>query len=307
MAQPTVSVVLVNWNRRDQLERCLRSLFEHTRYGPLEVVVVDNGSTDGSPETVRDQFPTIRLVENARNEGAGRARNQGAQIATGELLVLMDCDTYVTDDLIGNAARYLLVDRPDVAMVGCELRLPDGRRQHSAFRAMTIRHSLFEHLWLYRLLPKDRRAHVLLNGYWEEGETEADWLVATFLALRRDVFMASGGFNVDLFPEDSEFGIRLHRAGHKIVYAPQIGVLRHDPAPMDEGKLRLYHHAGLKAYATLNGRLLARLYRLSQLLGVTVRWAVYRTASLIRPSDYRRSQHELYRSLIGIYLEPCRD
>src|SRR5688572_5603028 len=115
MADTALSVVIVNWNRRDQLERCLASVFEHTKHEPLEVVVVDNGSSDGSADMVRNQFPAVRLVENVQNEGAGRARNQGMNAAGYELIVLMDCDTYVTDDVIGRTVRYL-EDRPDVGM-----------------------------------------------------------------------------------------------------------------------------------------------------------------------------------------------
>lgn len=287
-----------------ELERCLRTILEHTEYAPMEVIVVDNGSSDGSAPMVRTCFPRVSLIENDRNEGAGRARNQGVMAAEGELLALLDCDTYVVDDVIGRSARYLL-ERPEIGLLGPELCFPDGRRQYSANRAMSIRHSLFQNLWLYRLLPKSRRAAVLLGGYWDEDrEIEVDWLVGASMLLRRELFLASGGFDLRLFPEDSEWCIRLRRAGHRILYAPKVGVVYHTGSVVDEQKLRLYHSGGLEAYATLNGRVLASLYRLAQLFGASVRWTVYRAAAVMRPSEYLAAQTSLYRQLVGIYLRP---
>jgi GT2 family glycosyltransferase len=301
---PRLSVVVVNRNRCMELERCLRTILEHTEYAPMEVIVVDNGSSDGSAPMVRTCFPRVSLIENDRNEGAGRARNQGVMAAEGELLALFDCDTYVVDDVIGRSARYL-VERPEIGLLGPELCFPDGSRQYSANRAMSIRHSLFQNLWLYRLLPKSRRAAVLLGGYWDEDrEIEVDWLVGASMLLRRELFLASGGFDVRLFPEDSEWCIRLRRAGHRILYAPKVGVVYHTGSVVDEQKLRLYHSGGLEAYATLNGRVLASLYRLAQLFGASVRWTVYRAAAVMRPSEYLAAQTSLYRQLVGIYLRP---
>ena len=303
----SLSVVIHNWNRRDELERCLRSVLEHTEYAPIEVIVVDDGSSDGSAAMVRACFPSVKLIENNRNAGASQARNQGVAAARGEVLALIDCDTYVEDDVIGRAARYLL-DREEIGMLGCELRFPDGRRQHSGHRAMTIRHSLLQNLWLYRLLPKDRRGEVLLGGYWEgDREIEVDWLAGPFMVLRRDLFLHSGGFNVRLFPEDSEFGIRLRRAGHRILYAPKLGVVYHTGAPMTIEKLRLHHRGGLEAYAELNGKMLASLYRLTQFCGAVVRWVVYRTAAVVRPGEYISAQVVFYRDLVDIYLRPYAD
>lgn len=302
-----ITVVIVNWNRRDELDRCLRSVLEHTTRTEAEVIVVDNGSADGSATLVRTCYPTVKLIENTLNEGPARARNQGVSAACGEVVVLMDCDTYVVDDVIGRAVRYLL-DRPEIGLLGCALRYPDGRRQHSAHRAMSIRLSLFQNLWLYRLLPKNRRAEVLLGAYWEDDrEIEVDWLVGAFIVLRRALFLQSGGFNVRLFPEDSEFGIRLRRGGHRILYSPTVGVVYHTGSVYDVNKLRLYHRAGLDAYAELNGTVLARIYRFAQLFGVVVRWTVYRAAAVVRPGDYLTAQIVLYRQLVGIYLRPHLD
>jgi GT2 family glycosyltransferase len=301
-----LSIVIVSWNRAAELERCLNSVLKHTQHSPLEVIVVDNGSDDGSREVARSLAPTVRLIENERNLGAPAARNQGMAASNGELIALLDCDTFVADDVIGRATQTLF-DRPDVGMLGAKLCFPDGRRQHSAHRAMSIRNSLLQNLWLYRLLPSGKRAELLLGGYYEEDrEVEVDWLTGAFLIFRRELFRESGGFNPSLFPEDSEWGIRLSRRGHRILYAPQVGVVYHTGSSSlwgDEKQLRRYHWAGIEAYRALNGSRLAVAYRFVQLFGTAVRWIVYATAAGIRSSPYLTAQAGHYRTLVNVYLK----
>jgi GT2 family glycosyltransferase len=232
------------------------------------------------------------------------------EAAAGELICLLDGDTYVTDNVIGRAAQTL-VDRPDVAVIGAELRFPNGRRQRSAHRAMSIRLSLLHHLWLYRLMPKRRRAEMLLGPYWtEDRDVQVDWLTGAFWMLRRSLFLETGGFNPRLFPEDSEWGIRLSRAGHKTLYSPRLGVVYHTGSAggrwSAEEQLRAYHRAGLEVYRELNGPLLAPFYRAAQLVGVTVRWLVYRAVAAFRPNDYLESQAGHYGLLVKIYSRPGR-
>ena len=95
--------------------------------------------------------------------------------ATGEFVLLLNSDTYVEDDVIGRCALHLLA-RPDGGMLGCELRFPHGRRKHTANRRLSIRRSLIERLWLYRLLPAARRGEHLLGCHCEcrSGRSDAD-------------------------------------------------------------------------------------------------------------------------------------
>jgi GT2 family glycosyltransferase len=303
-----LSIIVVSWNQPADVDRCVRSVLEHTTYRPLEVIVVDNGSTDGTAELVRNELPEARLIANEQNLGLAAARTEGMRAARGELLCLLDCDTYVTDNVIGRAAEVLL-RRPEIGMIGAELCFPDGRRQRSAHRAMGIRLSLLEHLWLYRLLPRHRRGEVLLGLYWtEDREVEVDWLTGAFLMLRRQLLDQTGGPNPRLYPDDAEWGIRLTRAGHRILYAPEVGTVYHVGSVgvrwSGEEQQRAYHRAGIETYRELNGPLLVQCYRAAQLLGVSVRFLVYRAASALRPSEYYITQTATYRLLVDIYARP---
>jgi N-acetylglucosaminyl-diphospho-decaprenol L-rhamnosyltransferase len=302
---PRLSIVIVSWNCAADLDRCLNSVFGCTNLRDLEVIVVDNGSTDGSP-AVAQKFDAVRLLANAENRGAGGGRNQGIAAAQADLVLLLDSDAYVVDAVIERAVQALEA-RPEIDVLGCELRFPGGRRQFSAERAMSIRLTLLRDLWLYRLLPRSSRAGALLGGYYDsDEEVEPDWLAAPFMLVRRRVFAACGGFNESVFPEDSEFGIRISRAGHRILYAPRVGFVYHSGSarsPTDElAALRMHHRAGIKAYRLLNGPLLACGYWLACLVGASVRWTAYSTGRRMRSGNpFYATQASFYGHLVSIY------
>lgn len=304
-----VTVVIVTWNSHDTIVRCLRSLMEHTTSVELDFVIVDNASSDGTPASLRAGFPEMLLLENGTNAGFARGCNQGMEAARGELLLLLNPDTVVDDDVVGRAAAEL-VRRPEIAMLGVELLRPDGRRNHTAFRRLSVRYSLLDRLWLYRLIPRGKRAELLLGGYWEEDrDVEVDWLAGAFMLLRREVFERTGGFHPSFFMygEDSEWCMRMRRMGYRILYAPRLGVVHHAGARSshqaweESERLELCYRGGLKSYALVNGPRRAKLYRLAELLGTSFRALVYRVASLARDEPYLREQAQWYGWLARFY------
>jgi GT2 family glycosyltransferase len=310
-----LSVVIVSWNSRDDLAACIDSVLTHTS-GEFEVIVVDNASSDGSAAGIGRSFPTVRVIANHTNLGFARGCNQGMAASRGRHILLLNSDTYVTDDVIGRAVR-LLDSRPGIGMVGAGVCSPNGRRQYTANRALGVRQSLLERLWLYKLLPRERRAEALLGGYWEEDrEIEVDWLAGVFLLLRRELFEHSGGFDQRFFMygEDSEWCMRLRRLGYRILFAPRVGVVFHKGAASsdliwtEQERLHRCYEGGIGAYSALHGRRRAALYRLAELIGVSLRWGVYSLASRRHAGDrdYYRRQARFYGWLVRFYLRPRR-
>jgi GT2 family glycosyltransferase len=119
-----VSIIVLNWNGRELTRDCLRSIQEETEYPEYEVIVVDNGSTDGSQEMIRKEFPWVRLVENPRNLGFARGNNQGMEAATGDHYYLLNNDTFVTRGWLTEAMVVMESD-PRIAAVGSTLIPPD--------------------------------------------------------------------------------------------------------------------------------------------------------------------------------------
>jgi GT2 family glycosyltransferase len=313
-AVPRLSIIIVSWNSRDDLQRCLSSLGAHTTGVALELIVVDNASSDGTVQAVRDSHPDVRLIENSENLGFARACNQGMAVSSGKYLLLLNADTWVEDDVIGRAVR-LLSRRSEIGMLGCQLRFPDGRIQHTVNRALSIRHSLLERLWLYKLIEPSRRAELLLGGYWEhDSEVEVDWLAGAFLLLRRELFVVSGGFDERFFMygEDSEWCMRLRRLGYRIMFSPEPGAVVHsgsvssDLVWTEKERLRLCHVGGLESYAALHGSMLGLGYRFAELIGATARLGAYVIARRLRDSEYFERQATFYRWLVEFYVAPHR-
>jgi len=119
-----VSIIVLNWNGRELTRDCLQSIREETDYPEYEVIVVDNGSTDGSQEMVKKEFPWARLIENPRNLGFARGNNQGMEAAIGEYYYLLNNDTFVTRGWLTEAVAVMESD-PKIAAVGSTLIPPD--------------------------------------------------------------------------------------------------------------------------------------------------------------------------------------
>jgi len=118
-----ISVIIVNWNTREHLRRCLQSIFENPANGPLEVIVVDNASSDGSQEMVKSLFPSVRLVCSDCNAGFARGNNIGFQHAQGNYLFILNPDTLVLPNCL-DRLRAFLETHPEAGVVGPWIRNP---------------------------------------------------------------------------------------------------------------------------------------------------------------------------------------
>ena len=129
----TLSVVVVSYNRRDLLARCLDAVLADPDAPDFELFVVDNASHDGSAEMVRQQYPGVRLIANRENVGFGKANNQAFAQATGRYLLMLNPDTVARPGALRALVEYAEA-HPAVGAVGGRLEYEDGTFQHSAFR-----------------------------------------------------------------------------------------------------------------------------------------------------------------------------
>jgi GT2 family glycosyltransferase len=215
-------VIVVNWNTRDLLADCLASVETHLSGTPHEMIVVDNGSTDGSAAFVASRFPRSRLLVNSENLGFGRANNQGMDVARGDLLLLLNSDARLPDGSIRRLIERMR-EAPGVGVIGPRLEDANGAFQPSAHRFGSIPRMLVEELGLYKLLPRERAASVLLGGYWShDGERQVDWIVGACMLVRAEVFRTTGGFDpsIFLYGEEEEWCERVADAGWRVVYSP---------------------------------------------------------------------------------------
>ncbi len=204
----SIAVAVVNWNTRDLLRTCLRSVVAEA---PAELVVADNGSTDGSVEMVRREFPAAVLVVNPENPGYGAGANRAVGRCTTGYVLLLNSDTTLAPGALGALRDYL--DRHErAAIVGPRLVHPDGTPQESCFRFPRAVRPLTRAK--AGSLPHDRAGPV-------------PWVLGAALGLRRTAFEAVGGFDetYHMYFEEVDLAYRLRKAGWETHFTPEARVV----------------------------------------------------------------------------------
>lgn len=196
-AAPLLSVLLVSYNSKRFMEECLQSLERHISV-PFEAILVDNGSTDGTPGYVREQYPWVRVVESARNLGFTGGNNAAAREARGRYLLLLNCDTVLLTDVV--AGIRILEQDPKVGVVGARMYGRDGE-----LRPNTGHFPAPWRLWKFTL----QWSRPFADPY---GDPELlafrhDWVEGSFLLTSRSNWEAVGGMDESAFmyAEDVEF------------------------------------------------------------------------------------------------------
>jgi GT2 family glycosyltransferase len=253
---PRTCAVVVSFNTREHLLKSLASL--EAVLLPLEVVVVDNASDDGSAEAVAERFPATRLVRNPENLGFARACNQGLALARAPYVLLLNSDAEVRPGAV-EAMAALLDRRSDVAAVGPRTVEGDGALQVSFGPPLT---PLGE--WRQRRLVRGvraRRASALAEAErLASVEHEPAWLSGSCLLARRDALAQVGGFDEAffLYEEDVDLGQRLRQAGWRLLFTPAAEVVHHRGRSMERTPHRArleYHRSHLHYYRKHNGPL----------------------------------------------------
>jgi GT2 family glycosyltransferase len=244
------SVIVLSWNGMEYLEDCLDALLAQ-EYADFEVIVVDNGSTDGSADFVAERYPQVRLIRNERNLGFAAGNNIGMRAATGDVLVLLNQDTEVHPGWL--AALVETASDPHIGLVGCKLLYPDGTIQHAGGRILDARGSA-RHIGL---------------GEADAGQYDAvrdvDFVTGAALALTRATLTRIGPLDEGFTPayyEDTDWCYRARAAGLRVVYYPQAVVTHYESvssetesythqANFHAGRLRfLFKHQSLEALQT---------------------------------------------------------
>jgi len=212
---PDVTVVVVTWNALPWIEECLRSVAGE------DVIVVDNGSTDGTVDLVREQFPDVRLIEQD-NRGMGGGNNTGMREAVGRYFFLLNSDAWVVGD--GLAKLVAFADaQPEAAVVGPRLRNVDGTLQRSVRAEPTLWRISTEYFFIRKLAPRTTLLNPLYVGGFDHGSArESDWLSGAALLVRREAADEVGLFDEDffMFGEEVDWMTRFRRAGWKVVFYP---------------------------------------------------------------------------------------
>jgi GT2 family glycosyltransferase len=209
---PDITVSLVNTSNRELLLDCLASLGDAAAETELEIIVVDNASTDGSADAVRADHPGVQVVERKRRHGFGANHNEAIRRATGRYVLILNEDTILHPGAIDRLRRFM-DQNPEVGACGPKILNPDGSPQPSAFHFPTPGRVALTTLTLQR------------RGWVQSGSghiTRVDWVCGAAILARTPALRAIGGFDERLFiySEDPDLCLRLREAGYATAYFP---------------------------------------------------------------------------------------
>lgn len=290
---PVMSIVLVCWNNNDYLEPCLRSLYDGGLSSRFDVVVTDNGSTDGSQAMLAEKFPHVRLIQNDHNVGLGKASNQGIQATQGRYVLLLNNDTLVNASALDSLVDFL-EQNPEAGAVGGKLLNPDGSFQSGYAGFSTL---------LEEFLIATRLGEFIWKGYPSHGDSDqvraVGWLSSACLLLRRSALNEVGLLDESYFiyGDEADLQFRLNKAGWKVFYLPDAEIIHYGGRSMDRWRRRkmvyrgkmLFYQKNYGEMSTIGLRLMLGVISIFKLL---IWSAVYPLSS-----TRDRSKHEINSNL----------
>ncbi len=303
-----VTVAVVSWNTRELLRRCLDSFRPDADRGLADVWVVDNASTDGSADLVRDEYPWVELIASDENLGFGPALNRVARATDSEWFVVANADVAMHPGALATMLETARRD-PRAGAVAPKLIMPDGQPQHSVFAFPTITFTLLHAVGAFSFASPlaDRFA---FPGHWDpDRRRRVPWAVGALLLVPRAAWDAVGGFDDEqwMYAEDLDFGWRLREAGY---------VTRHEPLALVEHEVSaataqhfgaerapVWQRATYACIAKRRGAAYARVIAAIYLLNTLSRTPLVYARSLRRGGAGSRGAH---RRWIGVHLEALR-
>lgn len=224
---PDLSIVIVSFNTRNVLRECLQSIERESGELKVETWVVDNCSSDGSPEMIEQEFPNVHLIRSKTNLGFGAANNVALEKARGRYIVLLNSDAFLCADSLRLAVKHM-DENPRAGLVGARLVGRDHSWQPSARMFPTVLNDAFIYFGLASRHPKSR-VFGRFDRTWADQSVaaEVDWVPGAFSIIRSEVFAKVGFFDPAffLYSEEVDLCRRIKDAGYQIWYWPDIVVV----------------------------------------------------------------------------------
>lgn len=224
------SISLVNYNAKDLTEKCIKSICKKTENISLEIVLVDNNSSDNSCELIKEEFPQIKIIENKQNKGFAYANNQAIKMASGKYIMLLNNDTVLKNDALDKMAAFL-DNNPKVGAVTCKLFDADGKTIQRNCRTFPSPFGTFfgRASFLTKISPNNPWSSKNLLSDWDYNSVkEIDWASGAALMVRREVIEQVGVLddkNFFIYWEDTDWCKRIRDAGWKIMFIPDAEII----------------------------------------------------------------------------------
>lgn len=278
-----VTISIVNFNTRDVLRSCLESLMA-TRGVTIRIYVVDNASSDGTVEMVRDTFPHVQMIANSQNQGFAAANNRVIRQADGRYVLLLNPDTEVPVDVLSAMVSFM-DRRPDVGICGPAILSSDGSVQSCGESFPTLSREVLQSRRLRRLFKRFTRPAP--PPVRPAAPFEVDWVGGACLMARRKLVEEIGVLDEQffLYAEELDWCYRARKAGWKICVLPAIAIVHHrgkSTEQVSEAALAYLTETRLRYYRKNHGLWYAALVSLVYLAGALNQWRSDRTTASVR-------------------------
>lgn len=226
-----LSIITVTYNSKDVITECLSSLEAKLENISSEIIVIDNHSTDNTVGIIKEQFPSVHVIENIKNEGFAAACNQGIKNSSGDFLLFLNPDIIAGEKFSFPPLFQYMNEHKNTGLLGCKLINRDGTIQTSCRKFPDIITVMFKRISFFQIFPyaKKRVEEYIkpLSNY--EEITSVDWLLGAFLFIRREIIDKIGHFDERfyIYFEDVDFCRRVHYGGYNVCYYPLMEVIHH--------------------------------------------------------------------------------
>jgi hypothetical protein len=302
-----LSIIIVNRNTKEYLLRCLRAVLENEKRTEWNIIVVDNGSRDGSAAEVGNTFPSIDLIENERNLGFAKAVNQGLQKASGRYVLLLNPDTQVKKRAIGELILFMDA-HPDAGIAGARLLNSDGSRQNSIANFPSLATELLNKSLLRWLFPEKFPGKE--RNYSEP--IEVDSVIGACMMVRRDAIEKVGLLDEDyfLYLEETDWCFRIRKAGWKVYHVPQAEVSHFQGKSAEQDKKRAkveYYRSRYHFFYKNRGRGLWLTLVIALMVRLGIEWISTAMACLftLGMANRWRKKLSVYAYLLWWHLKLC--
>ena len=294
-----LSIVIICWNDWKVIGDCLRSIFEQTTNLRFEVIVSDNGSTDGSVDSIRREFPRARIVENGANLGFAKGNNAGIRVAQGEYVLILNPDTIIRDRALEKLVGFA-DEHPDAGAFGCRVLNPDGSFQTPARPMPTVLRYFLAAVflrWLGRI--SDRFGSDVYPGWQGLDMRPIGFQSGCCVMFRRAPLNQLGGFDESFFYhyEESDLCHRVWKSGSSVLYYPGAEIIHLGGQSVGRFPIRFAletYRSGYRFFYKHYGPSGACRIRRVYLLHLVVRWIGYRTLRLFRKTEALDNRLQMY-------------
>jgi len=286
---PELSIIIVSFNDKPHLEECLSSIEENTQNMNLEILIVDNNSSDGSQEFIKQNYPQIKLITNEENVGFAKANNRGFREGKGEFFLFLNTDTVIYPNALSLLLEELKIN-PRVGAIGPALLRGENAYQISFGKRVSFASQIFQKFFL-NLFYK-----LMLKGI--QKRKKVGWLSAACFMTRKEILEDVGLFdeNFFLYFEDIDLCYRIRKKGWSLLFLPQARVFHKGGTSTGKDKVSSrfeYRRSQLYFYQKYNSKVSLFLLRVCFVLN----FSFIRLWGILKGKNYRRNRERFFKLL----------